>query len=316
MDNDRHTPPRHKLVARSPVREGCISPDFFAFADIDCLRTASSYDKQNAPNTAERKLKRRNFTTSVCLPSLAPVNYNASAGQNCSLSPSTTTTVFTRGNLSPFPEKADSQSTKHGVARSVSLISSRKTIPPILVPSLSTLPQIQCQASPDMLEKTPRRHRDSRGSETTAVPDIGLTGDHLCDMEPPSLSPSKQFKANSPSQKTLSGTCMSSEEFINNAFAESMLAEHPLLGITFDHEMDVFQAVSKSRRPHSEGFPEHSQSVEADKQPALSGNGYSGCIAIPLSNQWAAMYARSSYAESGLVKSTFDLAKLLPSAPQ
>ncbi|KAJ2526348.1 hypothetical protein EV175_007665, partial [Coemansia sp. RSA 1933] len=135
-------------------------------------------------------------------------------------------------------------------------------------------------------------------------------------MELSSLSPSKQFKTSSPSQKTLSGICTTSEEFINNAFAASMLAEDPLLEMAFGKEADVFQTFSKLRRPYSEGFPEQSPPpiAETNKQPILGGNRNISCIVVPMNSQWA-MYARSSCAESGLVKSTFDLAKLLPSAP-
>ncbi|KAJ1906017.1 hypothetical protein LPJ81_001593 [Coemansia sp. IMI 209127] len=212
---------------------------------------------------------------------------------------------------------AESQRTKHGVARSASCMSSRKVIPPMLVPSLSTLPQMQCQPSPELPEENHQRHRDSRGSETTAVlVEIESTGNHLCDLEQPSLSPPKQSKTSSPSQKTLSEACTSSEEFISNAFAASMLTEYPQLDMAFDKELDVFHTFSNSRRPYSEGFPEKSPSVETSKPSALSGNRNISRIVVPVINSQWAMYARSSYAESGLVKSTFDLAKMLPSAPQ
>ncbi|KAJ1732990.1 hypothetical protein LPJ61_001778 [Coemansia biformis] len=74
---------------------------------------------------------------------------------------------------------------------------------------------------------------------------------------------------------------------------------------------DVFDDCAASRRPYSEGFSEHMHVA------AGGGLGNGLCVgpaAAPDAQR--AMYLRSSYAESELVKSTFDLAKLLPSAPQ
>ncbi|KAJ2846054.1 hypothetical protein GGI22_006362 [Coemansia erecta] len=197
-------------------------------------------------------------------------------------------------------------------------MSSRKVIPPMLVPSLSTLPQMRYQPSPELPEENHQRHRDSRGSETTAVLiDIESTENYPSDMEPPSFSPpSRQPKTSSPSQKTLREAFTSTEEFINNAFAASMLTEYPQLDMAFDKELDVFHTFSNSRRPYSEGFPEKQPYIETSKPSALGGNSNISRIVIPIINSQWAMYARSSYAEPGLVKSTFDLAKMLPNAPQ
>ncbi|KAJ2511665.1 hypothetical protein GGI11_000690 [Coemansia sp. RSA 2049] len=212
------------------------------------------------------------------------------------------------------------------MSRSQSFAASRKAIPQTLVPSLSTLPQEPRHTLPELelFEDNPRKHRDSRGSEKTAVFDMEPSSVYVNnDIELPCLGLSEHLKTNStssPSQKTLSGACtmLCDEQHIHGIFADNIMTERTIADMAFDQEMDVFQTCSsKSRRHYSVGIPEHLQPAEnSGTQPALGGiGGISGCVAAPLNSQWA-MYARSSYAESGLVKSTFDLVKLLPSAPQ
>ncbi|KAJ2711285.1 hypothetical protein H4R19_003320 [Coemansia spiralis] len=76
---------------------------------------------------------------------------------------------------------------------------------------------------------------------------------------------------------------------------------------------DVFDDyVAAARRPYSEGF---SKNAHIAAGGAAHGAGL--CVGpAAFSDAQRAVYMRSSCADSELVKSTFDLAKLLPSAPQ
>ncbi|KAJ1644281.1 hypothetical protein LPJ64_004032 [Coemansia asiatica] len=79
-------------------------------------------------------------------------------------------------------------------------------------------------------------------------------------------------------------------------------------------DADVFDSFSRAaRRPQSERFADSAGAFDCDSV-FLYGGELDPLSGLPGSQR--AMYMRSSCADSDLVKSTFDLAKLLPSAPK
>ncbi|KAJ2889923.1 hypothetical protein GGI21_006376 [Coemansia aciculifera] len=154
--------------------------------------------------------------------------------------------------------------------------------------------------------------RSSQASESTVVAALDTLSqlDEIDSQVSSGLMPSESRSQirSSPSQQTL-GLDLSALRVYNDAdlFLDFPLPRLPRLDI------DVFEASRAARRPYSEGFAEQAQIPECDC--AFCDNCDSASLLSTHSNQ-RAMYIRNSCAEAGLVKSTFDLVKLLPSAPQ
>ncbi|KAJ2778835.1 hypothetical protein GGI18_004008 [Coemansia linderi] len=323
---------RSKLVARSPVREDSISPDLRALADSDRIPSPTKGGEHSFPldliyspaaifvRTERRSPRRVHTVTTAYSPSLG-----ARTGRSYSRSPGYPSNhsrdrvdrrnedycmfKYERPPASPTPY---SQS----VARSLSLD----------MPSFQPMPVPQPQQF--SLNDPSRGSRSSQVSESTAIAVIDTmsqladTGSQvsvllthesstqlLCE---PNAEATCEFSSRihcSPSLQTL-GLGLRAPNVVYSdvdLYLDFPLPSLPRLGI------DVFEASRAGRRPYSEGFAEHAQVPECDC--AFCNNCDSASLASTPSNQ-RAMYIRSSCAEAGLVKSTFDLVKLLPSAPQ
>ncbi|KAJ2813355.1 hypothetical protein H4S07_000745 [Coemansia furcata] len=323
---------RSKLVARSPVREDSISPDLRALADSDRIPSPTRGGEYNFPldavyspaaifGQAERRSPRRMHTvTTAYSPSQGARmgrSYSRSPGYLSSRSPNQVDRrnedycafTYTHHLASPTPYSRN-------IARSLSLD----------MPSFQPMP-VQQQQHHLLLNDTSRRSRSSQASESTAIAAIDAmsqlieAGSQVSvllanESSPQVLCESKsrttgEFNSRiqcSPSLQTL-GLGLRAVEVYDAAdlYLDFPLPSLPRLGI------DVFEASRAERRPYSEGFAEHTQMAECDC--AFCDNCDSASLASIPSNQ-RAMYIRSSCAEAGLVKSTFDLVKLLPSAPQ
>ncbi|KAJ1724031.1 hypothetical protein LPJ53_001668 [Coemansia erecta] len=177
--------------------------------------------------------------------------------------------------------------------------------------------------------------RASHGSEFTAIPDADTSTDeeHLCgeyddasessdtddiirayldrcdDTDSDDMSgPRASY---SPSQRTLRAAESYLDGYVGSVKADTDQAECPPMTMS---ELDIFDSLSRSvRRPHSERFPDR---VEVTGSDLVFYHRDDLDMFPELSNGQRAMYIRTSCADSDLVKSTFDLAKLLPSAPR
>ncbi|KAJ2492714.1 hypothetical protein IWW37_001160 [Coemansia sp. RSA 2050] len=324
---------RSKLVARSPVREDSISPDLRALADSDRIPSPTKGGEHSFPLDliyspaaifvrSERRSPRRVHTvTTAYSPSLG-----ARTGRSYSRSPGYASNrscdrvdgrnedycmfKYERHPTSPIPY---SQS----VARSLSLD----------MPSFQPMPVEEPQHF--SLNDPSRGSRSSQVSESTAIAGMDITSQLvdtgsqvsvllasesstqqlLCEPKTEAICEFSSRIHCSPSLQTLGLGLRAPNVMYSDVdlYLDFPLPSLPRLGI------DVFETSRSGRRPYSEGFAEHTQVPECDC--AFCDNCDSDSLASTPSNQ-RAMYIRSSCAEAGLVKSTFDLVKLLPSAPQ
>ncbi|KAJ2787010.1 hypothetical protein GGI15_001057 [Coemansia interrupta] len=177
--------------------------------------------------------------------------------------------------------------------------------------------------------------RASHGSEFTAIPDVDTdtSEGHLCGeyddasessdtddiikayldrcTDTDSDDANEPRESYSPSQRTLRAADNYLDEYANSVKTDPDQAACPLMAMS---ELDIFDSLSQNvRRPHSERFPDRAEGTGSDfvfyHRDDLR-------MFSELSNGLRAMYIRTSCADSDLVKSTFDLAKLLPSAPR
>ncbi|KAJ2387631.1 hypothetical protein GGI05_004025 [Coemansia sp. RSA 2603] len=177
--------------------------------------------------------------------------------------------------------------------------------------------------------------RTSHGSDFTAIPDADMSTNetHLCGeydddsedsdtddiirtylglcVDTDSDDVDGARASYSPSQRTLRAT----ESYIDE-YADSVKTDADLIACSHMamSEIDIFATLSRSvRRPHSERFPNR---VTPSDSELLCYHRNELDMFPELSSGQRAMYIRTSCADSDLVKSTFDLAKLLPSAPR
>ncbi|KAI9503583.1 hypothetical protein GGI25_003705 [Coemansia spiralis] len=320
---------RPKLVARSPLREDSILSDLCILAETGHPPHTGQYNDFTAvsgrtfysPYTTYSRSRshlpsgRRHFTVSVFSPSFSMSDYSNTAGQSCNLRLGAT---FLHDNPTTLSDPEEQKHQQQFPSRSRSLMVSRRVSTPGLA-SMPPLSEAECQQKLSSPKSHPRGSRDSHISESTAVFDMEPASEkHTCEAELTEHGSSKKSSMDStcsPSQKTINATIYASTaEFISSAFAEYMIDELPLLDTMFNQDMDVFQISRTSRRPYSEGFPEHPQSTGND-QFILCGNN-DNPISVGATNSQRVMFIRSSCADVDLVKSTFDLAKLLPNIPQ
>ncbi|KAJ2797715.1 hypothetical protein H4R21_004209, partial [Coemansia helicoidea] len=155
-----------------------------------------------------------------------------------------------------------------------------------------------------------RSHSGSGSSGSTAAPSLAPLASSPSDNEASSMLSGRtraQRLSFSPSRQTLAAAtyacCCGPAEYI---CPELPLHAPPAAGY------DVFDGYEAARRPFSAGFPEH-----AHFPGGGTGHGAGPCVGLAaFPDAQRAVYMRSSCADSELVRSTFDLAKLLPSAPQ
>ncbi|KAJ2044198.1 hypothetical protein H4S04_006348 [Coemansia sp. S16] len=322
---------RSKLVARSPVREDSISPDLRALADSDRIPSPIKGGEYSFPLDAiyspaaifaqadKRSPRRMHTVTTAYSPSLgartgrsysrSPVYLsNRSPGRVDRRDEDYCTFMYAHQSPSPVP-------CSQNVARSFSLD----------MPSFQPIPLQQQQHL--SLNDSTRGSRSSQVSESTAIAAIDTMSQLLESGSQVSLllanASSSQVLCESQSRTTCEFSsrieCSPSLQAfglglraLNMYNAADMYLDFPLPSMP-RLELDVFEASRAARRPYSEGFAEHAQMTECDC--AFCDNCDSASLASTPSNQ-RAMYIRSSCADAGLVKSTFDLVKLLPSAPQ
>ncbi|KAJ2004020.1 hypothetical protein GGI04_002755 [Coemansia thaxteri] len=298
---------RSRLVARSPVREDSISPDLRALAGIDYPPSPTHGGEYVLPldviysptafftQTTRRSPHRVNTFTSASTQSQTtrsahPRNRQASHAP-----------VYGAFMFAP-PSRSPSEGAR-SVVRSLSL-----DMVPELLPMSKQRQSHQHLSSPSDLD---RDLRSSQGTESTAMPSLEILSRLIeADCQPNDCVASDcvSQKLNSPSQQTLELY----PEALNVYDGAFTYMECPLPALP-RLEADVFEASRAARRPYSEGFAEQAYMAEGDISFCDSSD--SGSLASAPSNQ-RAMYIRNSCADSGLVKSAFDLVKLLPSAPQ
>ncbi|KAJ2864043.1 hypothetical protein GGH94_003177 [Coemansia aciculifera] len=322
---------RSKLVARSPVREDSISPDLRALADSDRIPSPTKGGEYNFPLDAvyspaaifaqadKRSPRRMHTVTTAYSPSLGARtgrSYTRSPGCLSSRSPDRVdkrdedycTFLYAHQPASPIP-------CSQNVARSFSLD----------MPSFQPIPLQQQQHL--SLNDTTRGSRSSQLSESTAIAVIDSMSQLIETGSQVSLLLANESNSQVLCESTSRTTCEFNSRIpcspslqtfglglraLNVYNAADLYLGFPLPSLP-RLELDVFEASRTARRPYSEGFAEHAQMTECDC--AFCDNCDSASLASTPSNQ-RAMYIRSSCADAGLVKSTFDLVKLLPSAPQ
>ncbi|KAJ2740728.1 hypothetical protein GGI20_005650 [Coemansia sp. BCRC 34301] len=312
---------KSKLVARSPVREDSISPDLRALADSDRIPSPAKGGEYSFPldglyspadffAQAKQRSPRRVHTVTPAAYSpprgaRTGRSYTRSPGRSFSRSPSHCSPHNPTNNNEEYctflyaPHPSSPSPFAQSISRSLSLD----------MPSFQPMPLHQQQHL--SLNDSNQGCRSSQASESTVIAVLDTLSqlaetdsqvDGLMPNEPRSRMPY------SPSQQTL-GLDLSALRVYNDAdlYLDFPLPRLPRL------EIDVFEASRAARRPYSEGFAEQAQMAECDC--AFCDNCDSASLASTPSNQ-RAMYIRNSCADAGLVKSTFDLVKLLPSAPQ
>ncbi|KAJ2725829.1 hypothetical protein GGI07_001036 [Coemansia sp. Benny D115] len=312
---------RSRLVARSPIREESISPDLRALAEIESLPSPSpqvvKLDKPShtvysstifyarPPRAA---INRMQFVKSVYSPRENSSANDFLAGQDCDCAAGNTAGLESPYNPMIFaPRVNGSAEPTKGVYRSQSLSVPLRAM---------HMPEPLETGYDEPPESPVLGFRASRASEFTAIAATSLRATDICDDTndcPFDLSsPPSPRVSYSPSQRTLPVTDDSLSAQI--AFFESEIPLPPL-PLHPQGDVDVFDSVSReARRPYSEGY---SESVEyGNRDFALyAEDGMDDIVPDLCGHHYRAMYIRTSCADADLVKSTFDLAKLLPSAP-
>ncbi|KAJ2613576.1 hypothetical protein H4S08_002125 [Coemansia sp. RSA 1365] len=149
-------------------------------------------------------------------------------------------------------------------------------------------------------------HGDSSSFDSTTT--LSLTPQVISPVTTVSEDTNAPRISYSPSQRTL-GTvdCGCASDAAVCTCAEDLLGMMPLSGFS------IIEDSAMVRRPRSAGFSEHALfdacNVSLSDRDLLADP-------LGLCSGQRPLYMRTSCSESELVKSTFDLAKLLPNAPQ
>ncbi|KAJ2233294.1 hypothetical protein IWW45_004302 [Coemansia sp. RSA 485] len=345
---------RSRLVARSPLREDSISPDLRALADIQFLPSPTKLppNHKGSPHAIysstmfygrkkRSALNRMHFARSVYSPRAVSCQHALFVdGEDHSGFSMDSALVCDSLLFAPHPTA--SAGSFPTATRSLSL-----TTPSRHSSLIHTPPR--CLEVPTSERRYPQP-RTSRGSEFTAIPDdLERDSDsHLCDdlsttdgANDDDFSNSSSINENdlsgpaackdtrndfstdvaavgiaepriscSPSQRTLHTV----EDFLD-AYIDSVKTDVSFGLVPIARaEADVFDSFSRAaRRPQSERFADSAGASNCDSV-FCHGDELDLLSGLPCSQR--AMYIRSSCADSDLVKSTFDLAKLLPSAPK
>ncbi|KAJ1836287.1 hypothetical protein LPJ63_000424 [Coemansia sp. RSA 2711] len=283
-------PPR--LEARSAVREDSISPDLFALADLGFASRTKSRKLTELPpvlrrpteshaDAKRRRQHRAALTASVYLPpSSQPSTRHFTLPANSHFAD--LTHLF---ESEPLPSTPHSDDTV------------RTAVPPLPVQSADEPDEYACT------------HRNSNSSDSTAilspaVPEPSTTKHRAAStLSGGSQAPRISY---SPSQRTLSAAdCDCAYDH-----AGFMCAEHFLEMLTAQG-LDAVESHESGRRPYSESFSEH-----AHISGSSTGRSDGFVEHVALARSYRAMHIRTSCADAELVKTTFDLAKLLPNTPQ
>ncbi|KAJ2826865.1 hypothetical protein IWW50_002160 [Coemansia erecta] len=283
---------RPRLVARSAVREESVLPDLFALADFVVPPRAQRTRKFTAPPSIRRRptelhedykhrrQHRTALTASVYLPQTSS-RYSGLPGADCF---EDLGHGFASDLLSFAPQM-------NGTART--------TATPM--PSRSIDERDDCACS----------HRDSNSSDSTAIlsppiPEHSTSAHKDASTLPGGIqAPRISY---SPSQRTLQAAdcnCDCAFDHPGYGCAENF---SDMLAL---QSLDAHESCTFGRRPHSEGFSQHSHALGLD---AGLSDGFVEHVA--LARNYRAMCIRTSCAESELVKTPFDLAKMLPNTPQ
>ncbi|KAJ2323835.1 hypothetical protein GGI00_005510 [Coemansia sp. RSA 2681] len=315
---------KSKLVARSPVREDSISPDLRALADSDRIPSpikggeySFPLDVAYSPAAIFAQIKQRSprrihtLTSAYSPPQGARTgrSYTRSSGHSFGRSPSRCSPDNVANRNEEYcsfmcaPHPSSPSPCLQSFSRSLSLD----------MPSFQPMPlrQQQQQQHLSLFNDPGQGCRLSQASESTVIAvldtlsQLAETDSQVSDLM--SNESSSRIPC-SPSQQTL-GLDLSALRVYNDSdlYLDFPLPRLPRLDI------DVFEASRAARRPYSEGFAEQAQMSECEC--AFCDSCDSASLMSTPSNQ-RAMYIRNSCADAGLVKSTFDLVKLLPSAPQ
>ncbi|KAJ2082164.1 hypothetical protein H4R24_001792 [Coemansia sp. RSA 988] len=304
MSKTSQRPPR--LVARSPLREDSILADLCVLAEHGFVprttqprRTTVQLAVCRSPTGTNMRSRshppnRAGLAALVCSPADTLAGHIAYVNYSCDSDRQPDIRQLITNSLLHEPHFGSIKRRRQGPARSISLM-------PPLMPSL---PSPMSQYDDRCIFA--RTHRDSSSSDSTAALSLKTQ------INSPATAISEETDAPrisySPSQRTLGVIdCSCTSNTTTCVCAEDMLPPLPLLGF------NVLEGGIMARRPYSEGYSEHA--LLDTYNAGLSGR-CPWVDPIGLCSGQRALYMRTSCAESELVKSTFDLAKLLPYAPQ
>ncbi|KAJ1950441.1 hypothetical protein FBU59_000679 [Linderina macrospora] len=293
-----------KLVARSPLREDSGWPDLRELVGSGVAMRPSQDEHHGSPHTLYSSTRfytrmRRSTRKWPQFDSPADMSQNSSLVLfESALGLCPRQRRPSRIDVTRVASENPGWSMRHanGTARSVSMI-----VPSAMSQELSRLAALVAQDSMPGC-------RVSRGSDVTAISSQGMFSEH---DSVGSMSPSQL------SACTLEDESLSVEESSADHSSEE-LACNELVGMPLveTHEgLGTLLRVTRSiRRPHSDDFLQHARitmgtslglSVEEDLYEVMCGSSFQ-----------REMYIRNSCVDSGLLKSTFDLVKLLPATPQ
>ncbi|KAI8326415.1 hypothetical protein GQ54DRAFT_307643 [Martensiomyces pterosporus] len=300
---------RSRLVARSPLCENSISPDLRALADTGHLPSPARFKEYIAsPHSLYSstifytRSKRRppnwnQFSDPVCTDKRSSMQLFDTASPGVS-------DDARRTQLRPSMPSAHSMLQMSHAPQGTVRPASVGTLSAYSLHSLSQLGEAAEECNPG--------YRASYGSGSTA----GLK------MEPCSKSVCLSDSQGDLSAELVDAghSCSRSQRTLDEAACEQggcfdilsdCIAGSPQCLDTMHSEELMLEVFNPSRRPYSDDFTRHTQLLRGGfGSPTSSGL----CeMAMPCSQR--AMYIRSSCDDSGLIKSTFDLVKLLPNAP-
>ncbi|KAJ1807684.1 hypothetical protein LPJ77_002860 [Coemansia sp. RSA 2523] len=281
---------RPRLIARSAVREESILPDLFALADFGFATRTEKHRTYTAPLNVRRRptesfveAKHRRQHRAALTASV----YVSQTSSRCSALPSADRFEdlgrFFGTGPQPFAPRTDSTIKRAATPMPMRAIDEHD----------------DCAGSP----------RDSNSSDSTAI----------LSPEASEHSPSERNDLSIRSGATQAPRISySSSQHTLRAAGCNCAFDHPgyvcaenFLDMMTQQSLDALESCSSSRRPRSQGVSDHAHFPVAD---AGLGDGFMEHAA--LARSYRAMYIRTSCAESELVKTPFDLAKMLPDTPQ
>ncbi|KAJ2780325.1 hypothetical protein H4R18_003503 [Coemansia javaensis] len=299
-----HLPHPPRLVARSPVREASISADLCALAGHGFTSRPARADQalglpgpRSLSAGHRRGADRARLAASVYIPTL-----RGDLGGDLRQPAAST--------LAHAPRLGPGHRRRLGLARSVSLTAGAPEVP--AVPEVPEPPEPRWPPLPPLPDHLKaccaggyaRSHRGSGSSGSTAAPSVATPAGSPTDNEGSSIM---SGRTRGPHTAFLSP---------QQAQATCLCAEHLVHGLL---ALDTGAPESRratARRRRSEGFSDHAGFGGGGGGGGLCVGAAALCVgAAALPGDQRAVYMRNSCADSELVKSTFDLAKLLPSAP-
>ncbi|PIA17483.1 hypothetical protein COEREDRAFT_80492 [Coemansia reversa NRRL 1564] len=299
----RHPP---RLVARSPLREDSILRDLCALAEVGFIpstiqprRTTVQLTVSNSPTGTHMRTEQHSSNMEeVSASARSPVNTlsghtfydddNSDGKRQTNPQQLTPDTPLGKSRFGSTKER------QQGLIRSIS----------IMEPLMPSLPSPISQYD----ERSIFGHTRSDSSSFDSTTTLSLTPQVNSPVSTVFEDTNAPRISYSPSQRTLDvADCGCASNAAVCACAKDLLRLMPLSGF------NVFDDRAMVRRSHSAGFSEHALfdtcNVGLSDRDLLADP-------IGLCSGQRALYMRASCSESELVRSTFDLAKLLPSTPQ